>query len=339
MRDAQEPENHVDVAGSVVRAFSMRRLSVVPELIAARHEFVFEGRRVHVHVPHLDGEHVRREFRRIECNTWKAEGHVPLYYQVNELDVEVEVGHSISIPQAIFSKPPRQDTLVSPAERKLLDETTEILSAVAGRAFERWLRVMRWKSGFGEINEPEIFFRAEGGATLLETKSRRRFWLESVRISVMADFVVDVPKWTATQEALAAENYPPVWFDFLFDGGMRINNRDLSAAALSLAIALETSVRAIFSKDLKARDVDPVALEIFDRTNLRTLLNRLRSLRIWDNDWDKAADLRTFNELMNLRDKVMHLAETKDIEEKALRKMYKAVKEFAYSTCDHLNLN
>jgi hypothetical protein len=89
---------------------------------------------------------------------------------------------------------------------------------------------------------------------------------------------------------------------------MRINNNDLTGGILSLAIALEVNVRAIFSRDLRRLGVESVLLEIFDQTNLRALLNRIKRLKHWDQQWEQAADLSSFNTIMNYRDRVMHSA-------------------------------
>jgi hypothetical protein len=130
-----------------------------------------------------------------------------------------------------------------------------------------------------------------------------------------------------------------VWFDFLFYSEMRINNDDLVGAVLSLAIALEVNVRTIFSHDLGTTNIEPVMLEIFDQANLRALLNRIRKTRRWDKEWEKATDLGEINSLMNYRDRVMHSAETENIDVVKLRKMHAAVKTFAYFTCDKLGLS
>jgi hypothetical protein len=120
---------------------------------------------------------------------------------------------------------------------------------------------------------------------------------------------------------------------------MRINNGDLTGGILSLAIALEVNVRMVFSRDLRQLTVQPVLLEIFDLTNLRTLLNRIKKLEHWDESWTNAVDLDSFNKVMNCRDRVMHSADTNELDAKELRKLVVAVKKFAYFTCDFLGLS
>jgi hypothetical protein len=56
-------------------------------------------------------------------------------------------------------------------------------------------------------------------------------------------------------------------------------------------------------------------------------------------EWEQATDLSKINSLMNYRDRVMHSAETENIDAVELRKMHAAVKKFAYFTCDNLGLS
>ena len=82
---------------------------------------------------------------------------------------------------------------------------------------------------------------------LKEQNSGRRLWLEPRYILAQMSMVVSSPQWDATQQAVAANKRAPIWFDYLFDSEMRINNNDLIGGILSLAIALEVNVRNIFS--------------------------------------------------------------------------------------------
>jgi hypothetical protein len=150
---------------------------------------------------------------------------------------------------------------------------------------------------------------------------------------------VSLADWNATQQALSLAKKAPIWFDYLFDSEMRINNNDLAGGILSLAIALEVNVRTVFSHDLQHLAIEPVVLEVFDLTNLRALLNRIGRLECWDADWKRATDLDSLNKVMNYRDRVMHSANTEKLDSKELRKLVLAVKKFAYFTCDFLRLS
>jgi hypothetical protein len=332
---------YVDVPVNVFLRFSLERFCITPDLISAKHEFVFEGRPVTLSLPGLDKDTVPPEQRRIECHKWKSVGNIPLEYNVNSLDIEMELGDTIRVPEPVRHLHPNQFELFKPHEQKNLDQTVAEAGTIVRRAFEYWLRMLRWKSGIGYIGEPSIRYAGahEGGAVLRDRLSGHRMWLQPHVIRAVGSRPVTTSQWDATQVALTACKLPPVWFEFLFDSEMRINNNDLVGAVLSLAIALEVNVRTIFSHDLRTADIEPVMLEIFDQTNLRALLNRIKKMRRWDKEWEKATDLSEINSLMNYRDRVMHSAQTENLDEVELRKMHAAVKKFAYFTCDHLGLS
>lgn len=332
---------YVDVPTNAYRRFSLERFCITSELISARHEFAFEGKSVTVQLPALHKEELPFDQRRIHCYLWKTAGQIPVEYQVNDLDVEIELEDSIQVLEKVLHLHPNQFDAFDSREQQQLNRIVSETGNVASRAFEHWLRVLRWKSGVGHIGEPSVRYAAAdgGGAVLRERATGHRFWLQGRTITSYGRRAVTLVEWASTQTALNANKIPPVWFDFLFDGEMRINNNDLVGAVLSLAIALEVNIRTLFSGELQKGTVEPVVLEIFDQTNLRALLNRIKKLRYWNKDWDAVTDLSTFNSLMNYRDRAMHSAETKNLDAMELRKIYAAVREFAYYTCDFLGLS
>lgn len=180
--------------------------------------------------------------------------------------------------------------------------------------------------------EPQIPSGDQQSATICDKATGHRIWSETKIIAVLGGRAISQKDWDATQSALSAGTTPPVWFDFLFDSKMRIKNRDLVGAVLSLAIALETNIRFIFFGDLARNGVDPVIAEVVDLTNVRALLSRLKRTRYWNSAWAAAADLSAFNQLLDLRNDVIHLAKSDGLNDKELRKMHSAVKTFAYFT-------
>jgi hypothetical protein len=210
---------------------------------------------------------------------------------------------------------------------------------VALGAFGYWLRVLRWKSGIGHIGEPEV--RAAGGSartpSLQERETGHRFWLAPSIIVAPGRRAVTKSQWQATQDALTRMQPPPVWIDFLFDGEHRINNRDFTGAVLSLAIALEAIVRTLATQGLSTERVEPLIFKLVDRSNLRSILNDFRTLCFWSKEWERVTDFSAFNTLMNDRDRIMHSANTADLDEQKLRKLYAKLRPFAHFASDYLD--
>ncbi|WP_316189743.1 hypothetical protein [Bradyrhizobium sp. SZCCHNS1054] len=334
---------YVNVPVNAFRKFALERLCIVPDLVAAKHEFMFGGKKAIITLPPLEKESVPYEQRRIECRAWKTDWHVPIEYDVHSLDVEIEVEEPISVPEALRQLHPNQYELLQPPEREQLDKIVSETGAELHKAFAHWLRVLRWKSEIGYIGEPSISYagghQGGGGAVLRERSTGHRMWLQGQTVFAIGSRAVTVDQWQATQAALSSGKTPPVWFDFLFDAEMRINNNDLVGSVLSLAISFEVNVRFVFSRHLSMASIEPVIIEIFDQTNLRGLLNRLKRTRDWNDNWAAATDLSTLNSLMNRRDGVMHSAKVENLDPRELRKTLAAVKKFAYFTCDVLGLS
>lgn len=331
----------VDVHTKVCRRFALDRLHISPNLVGAAHQFVFEEKSVTIRLPSLESATVPIDQRRIALVRWQTKGNVPVEYQVSDVEVEIAVEESVNIPAAMLERPPNQFELLQPKEQERLNDLVARFGALAGRVFGHWLGILRWKSKVGYIGEPRVQYAGHGGrgAVLIDQETHRRIWLAPHGFVVQMSAAISSAEWNATQEALSANKIAPIWFDYLFDSEMRINNGDLIGGILSLAIALEVNVRSVYSSDLRRLSVEPVVLEIFDLTNLRALLNRIRRLGCWDKDWEDAVDLDSFNKVMTYRDRVMHSAEVGKLDAKELHKLSAAVKEFAYFTCDFLGLS
>jgi hypothetical protein len=147
---------------------------------------------VTVRLPGLESDAVPIDRRRIVLVRWQTKDSVPLEYRVNDLDMEVDVGEKIRIPAPMLQLSPNQYELLQPKEREHLDELVAKMGELTGRAFDYWLRTLRWKSKIGYIGEPSVEHPGynRGGAVLKDRTNGHRFWLESVRISAQMSKVI-----------------------------------------------------------------------------------------------------------------------------------------------------
>jgi hypothetical protein len=205
-------------------------------------------------------------------------------------------------------------------------------SALALDALRRWLAVLRWKTGIGSIGEPMVVLsdRSSGGAILEESATRYRFWQQG-RFAVGRLFpAITAAQWQDAQTSLSKAEIPPVWFAFLFESHQRINNGDLVGASLSLAITLESIIRVLITQHLLTQKVEELILDIVDRAPIGSVLDRIRNLSFWDDQWERETDLKMFKEIMADRNRIMHSAQIGDLDEQDLRKRYLKMKSFAY---------
>jgi hypothetical protein len=320
--------------------FSLDRLRVSPDLVGAKHEFIFDGCRATVALPTIEMEE-RGVETALMCIKWKSEGMVPLEYQVGVVDLTIELTEPIDIPEEMLGLPMKQVDLLNKAQIAKLDDLADKGSDTLQRAFDYWLRVVRWKSRIGYIGEPRIRYAGrEGiGSVLKDRATRHRLWQSPQVIHAIGGKVATSNEWNEAQLALAANKQPPVWFEFLFEAQMRMNNEDLVGSVLTLAIAFEVSLRKIFSAGLERLDADPAILAVLDVANLRALLTRLKKVRAWNDDWAAATEFGALHKLMDYRDGVMHMAKVAELNRAELRTMYAAVEKFAYFSAGVLKLD
>jgi hypothetical protein len=329
---------HIDVEATFHHSFDLDRFCVTAELTEAKHHFSFRDKHVSISIPPASDPNVPRGSRAVECYLWKTDGHVPLEYQVNRVEVSIVVG-PLSVPEEALSRPSFDQGLFTENERTKLGDLMGANALVAVDAFKHWLKVLRWASRIGHIGEPQIRYPDQtfGGAVLREANTNRRIWNQGYRVVPVRSKAVTLTQWQACQEALSARRTPEIWFDFLFDGEQRINNRDLIGAVLSMAVALEVIVRRLTTHGLLKQRTEPIVLEILDLTNFRAFFNRLRKLTYWDKEWERVTDFDQFNQLMDLRNDIMHSADTSGLDERNLRKLYATTKTFVYFVSEFLD--
>lgn len=327
----------VQIAVNAKNNFDLDRFHVETSLLGASHIFQFEGKNIRLQLP--KDESPREESRpAVKCVKWKSSGMIPLEYAVRRISLELEIDESITIPAALLRLPPTQYDLVTNGQAQYLDALVDGAGGTLGRAFDHWIKTLRWKSGIGHIGEPSVSNPGGNWSAAISPRGTiQRIWVQTSRISVYGNGCVSQHGWDQTQAALTAGKSPPVWFDFLFDCQMRMNNNDLVGAVLSLAIALEVNLRRLFSDDLQKADVHPVILEVFDLTNMRALLSRLKKTRYWA-ELGASSDISAFHKLMDYRDGIMHRAKIEELDGADLKKLHAAVKVFAYASSKALGL-
>jgi hypothetical protein len=330
---------HKTIEAASSHSFSLDRFCVKPELLGARHDFTFAGKSLTIQIPaDQDDPATPHELRSVTCYMWRTEGRVPLEYQVRRIAMRIAIGRHLSIPEEALVVSPRRDELFTKTEKHDLQQLIDSQADLAHDAFRYWLSVLRWKSGVGTIGEPEVKYAGDsgGGAALQESSTGRRFWLQGHRIAVPGRKAIGASEWQLTRLALDRTEKPHIWFEFLFEGEQRINNADLMGAVLSLAVAFEAIVRTLVTHGLSKQPVEPVVLLLIDRTNLRSILNQLKSLSFWSKEWSRVTDFSAFNDLMNQRDGVMHSGKVEGLDANKLKEVYRKLKSFAYFASEFL---
>lgn len=309
-------------------AFHTPNLAIQPELLAKAHSFMVDSRKVTVTLPaapranNVDDEIIR-------LTSWReAEGErVPLQYDVSQVSLVVAIPGNFRLPESILTRSPNAFDLIQPNQQEKLNKLADDHYRIAERAMDVWSRTMRWKTGHWRLARPERLSIETGwGSTLKQTATGRRLWIRSKTIFVSFDDPMTPRQWSAAGSALLAGEIPPVFVDLLFDAEEHFERGDLRRALVDAAVAAETFMRTIVQRALPS-GLGVRARDFFDKANIRPVMTKLfpEALAQLQLAPVGKSDLNLIHELLNARNDLVHIGETKDMSDTNCRKYLDAV--------------
>jgi hypothetical protein len=163
-------------------AFHTPSLTIEPSLVGSWHKFDFEGRRVQVTLPGAPRPGVD-DHETISFRSWReVDGEkVPLAYLIGEVQVTVSISGSHSLPAEMLDRPPNAFDLLTTSRQQRLHTMAMEHYLIAERAFDRWARTVRWKTGRWEILRDRAPGFVTGWGTTLRQATASEAWLERLR--------------------------------------------------------------------------------------------------------------------------------------------------------------
>lgn len=235
----------------------IKHLSMEPSLQGAKAEFVFEKHHIEIVLPKLpptSNGKVAVPHVEAEADVWNAAGeliNVSIYF----VSVVI-VGLQFELPAAAARHPRINASLYTTNETRDLDAKTAQLYFIGRRAVDYFLRVARWKSGFGLIALDTRSDRATRyGGRLFNLAHGGAFYSAPIgRIAILPKHHrLKAPEWKEIEAALSAGTQPPIWNDFFMSAQQRIDMNDFTAGTIDLAIAAESVIRQFPKLSMHAR--------------------------------------------------------------------------------------
>ena len=257
--------------------FVPRNLSIHCDLVGAAHEFIFEESQITIKLPSV--KHLPTEPDHegpLTFDGWReVDGKkIPEEYHVNSVDIEVSIPEEITLPSKVLEVSPCAYEIISKSQQEYLNGLANKNSSIAERAFDLWIRTLRWKCDYSAIGRPEISGCESGWSTYLVAKPQeKRVWIASSVIVIMGSKTVTSAMWEATGDSLKARCTPPVYIDLMMDAAEHIKLDDLQRATVDMAIACETFLRMLVAKNLPDNIQSSVASYI-DDANIRQVLEK-----------------------------------------------------------------
>jgi hypothetical protein len=307
----------VQVELSSWNRFITRNLAITPDLLGLSHEFRFEKGQVRVELPTADNsmEDMTRD-QRLSLLSYKEEDgrKVPTRIWVNSVDVLVRLNNGVSVPEQVLTRHPNAYELLSEEQQRQLNQLAETHGDIAEKAFDVWLRTLRWKSNNGTIGRPEVHGYESGWSTyLLNDETKWRFWASPHVLTVPPGKPITLAEWQEVQEVLERSQEPPVCIDLMFDGMEHLNVGDLQRSVVDLAVACEAYMRARVMQNLPGGLTEAVKRYI-DEANIRQVLNHFFPEILSEEQKNLLKSINSsLQQLFNARNAILHSGYKEDL--------------------------
>lgn len=310
-------------------AFHTPNLSIEPSLVGARHRFSFEGCTVTVGLPNAPRPDLDDQ-ETISFSSWReVDGKkVPLMYSIGEVQVTVSIAGSHSLPSEMLDRPPNAFDLLVESRQRGLNALAMEHYLIAERAFDRWARTLRWKTGQWEILRDRAPGLATGwGTTLRHATTAKRLWVHHDTIVVHLKRAVTQDQWKLVQASLQAGEESAVFVDLLLDAEMHFAASDLRRAIIDAAVAAETYIRSTVQQTLPT-GLGECARELVDEANVRPVMTKVfpESLKQLGAPSVDKGTMSDVHKLLDARNKLLHTGLVLGVDSARCEKYVRAVR-------------
>ena len=310
--------------------FITRNFVVVPEVLGLACEFQFEKAQIRIELPTADNLKDETEDSKLRIVAYKEENgrEIPTKVAVQSVDVLVNLNRIINIPDEVLTRQPNPIDLLSDDQQKYLNNLVDEHANAASRAFDLWIRVLRWKSGNGSIGRPEIHGVESGwGTYLLDNATKRRLWAGPHRLTFRVHDAVTLAQWRTVGEALKLGQASPVYIDLMFDGIEQCVLGDLQRSVVDLAVACEAFMRSKVQHSLPNGLTDSV-LKYIDEAHIRQVLDHFYKDTLSGEQRESLKSINsTIQKLFDARNTILHSGYKEDLTSADCQKYIKAAKK------------
>ena len=233
--------------------FVIRHLGAQSDVMGHEHRFAFDQNMITVKLPRI--EHVDRGegYDEIASVRVRSADGKPRDYEILKVDVEVSRGGRLVFPLEVLSQSPNAFDLFSEAEQTHLNEVSSQHQLIAERAFEYWIRIVRWTcDDFSLGRDRGEGFHSGWGTRLADVETGKHVWIPTALFRATSYRTVSLQEWEAIQQSLSAGLYPPAYIEHKHDAEEYVERGDYRRALVDLAVACELFLRAMVVRNLPA---------------------------------------------------------------------------------------
>jgi hypothetical protein len=309
-------------------------LHVCADLLGRSHTFTHSDRTVTITLPAKPSDGPKGTSDRLQLHSWRqdeGEQIVPLEYDIQSVDVSVNVEGEFLLPTEILQRSPKAVDLLTKEQAATLEGCTAESHELALRAFEFWIRVLRWKTELDLIGRENPDSPETGWATyLIDVQTDKRVWIGTQSLTVYGHTALSEEMWCAVQTQLSQVDRIPISVDLYFDSLHHLHIGDLQRAISDAAVAAESHVRFVVQESIP-NGTGTELRRLIDDANIRPVLQRVYgealSLTNGTGHFKVPSEI---HELFDYRNKILHKGTVEGLTEAKCRKLIAAVRDLLW---------
>ncbi|MGB7291062.1 MAG: hypothetical protein WBD99_02685 [Thermodesulfobacteriota bacterium] len=302
--------------------FYSRNLSAMPEVMGKQHSFPFESYTVLIKLPDKNMVDRGKGHDKVaSVAVRRASDNEPIEFYIHKVDVEVSKPASITVPAEVLERPPNAFELFNEDGQKSLESLAQEHKTIAERAFDYWIRIVRWVCDNSRIGRDVVAGFTTGWTTyLMDSDTKTRIWAMTNTIVLRRLHVVTNEEWTSIQSHLSTGDYPPIYVEFKHDAEENMRLGHYARCVVDLAIACETFLRYMVIQRLPPGLSTKVSAYVED-ANIRQYIDKF-----FPEILQPATNVQFRNLTSNLhslfdrRNKLVHMGRHTGIDELACRR-------------------
>lgn len=207
--------------------------------------FVRDGVVVTIKIPPLERVGDRDDEDALATGgAWNGKTGETIYFHIRAVDVVTVCPSEVELPDAVLQRHPNAYELIDEGKQNALNAIALTASAAASSAFEYWISLIRWVTGFHCVGREVLVGYASGWTTYLhDCATNKPVWAEDMTFAVQGVHTVTKDEWQRVESLATAGHEPPMHAELLADAKHCIDVGDYRRALVDLSVACEVYLR------------------------------------------------------------------------------------------------
>lgn len=291
--------------------FKTRALAVEPALMGNATSFVYNSSTVTIKIPSLERVRDQRDDDALATRgAWNGKTGETICYYVRAVDVTTTCNPAVDLPDGVLTKHPNAYELIEKGTQAKLDSIAKSSAEVASSAFEYWISLLRWVTGFHRIGREVRVGCESGWSTYLhDSDTDKPVWIQGQTLVIQGVHTVTVDEWQRLNSHSAVGDQPPMHTVLLDDAKHCIDVGDYRRALVDLSVACEVYLRTVVLGSLPPGVLEE-AVRLIEEANINQYVSHMFPALLCDtarHDYKRIVK-DELSSLFSRRNKLMHVA-------------------------------